>query len=219
MKTTLLQKVKDGLFIFSLLATFLTLTYCSDQGRENTRKSVNDFKAYVTEHKDAAANYMDQKWEDMEKEYNDKKAEADKNLDKMDQEMKDSYYATVANWEVFKTKYQSNQKEKEDMAKAEALKATVIPKDVNTDLSNVSGKNIANVFEHFVTRVDNNKEAYSAEEWTHLNNYWKSLNDLSARLDDEGKISKEDNRKLDGQRIKYMAIKTLNKPFAESENK
>lgn len=217
MKTTTLQKVKDGLFIFSLLATFLTLAYCSDQGKEKSRKSLEDFKAYVKEHKDATANYMDQKWEDLEKEYNQKKAELDKNADKMNQEMKDSYREAVVDWEVFKADYQMKQQEKEDQAKAEQLKATVIPKDVNTDLSNVSGKNIANVFEHFVTRVDNNKEAYSKEEWININNYWKSLNDLSARLDEEGKISREDSRKMDGLRIKYVAIKALNKPFAESE--
>ena len=86
-------------------------------------------------------------------------------------------------------------------------------------LSDVTGKNIVKVFDFFVTKVDNHKEEYSKEEWVNINNYWKSLNDVSARLDDVNAISKEDGRKLDGLRLKYTAIKALNKPFAESENK
>jgi hypothetical protein len=219
MKTTFLQKGANAFFAFTLLAAFFTFTSCGDQGKENARKSLNDFKAYVKEHKDATANYMDTKWEDMEKEYDQKKNDLDKNMDKMDQEMKESYQATVADWETFKAEYQMKQREKEDMAKAEQLKATIIPTDIHTDLSNVTGKNVVSVFEHFVNTVDNQKEMYSKEEWVNINNYWKSLNDLSGRLDDAHEISKEDGRRLDGLRIKYAAIKTLNKPFAESENK
>ncbi len=218
MKTTFFKRAVNTLFIFSLLTTFL-ITSCSDSEKENTRKSLNEFKAYVKEHKDATANYMDQKWEDIEKEYDEKRVELDKKADKMDQEMKDSYQATVNDWEAFKADYLNKQQEKEDMAKAEKLKATIVPSDIHTDLSNVNEKNIVSVFEHFVNTVDNQKEMYSKEEWININNYWKSLNDISARLDDEQKITKADNRKLDGQRIKYGAIKALNKPFAESENK
>lgn len=218
MKATYLQKAKDGLFIFAMLATFFTLSYCSDHGKEKTKKSINDFKVYVKEHKDATANYMDQKWEDMEKEYDMRKAELDKHVDKMDQEMKSSYDETVADWQAFKADYQMKRKEKEERAKVETLKASVVPADIHTDLSNVDGKNIVSVFEHFVNTVDNQKEIYSKEEWVHINDYWKSLKDVADRLDEAKQISKDDNKKLTGLKIKYMAIKTMNKPFAGSEN-
>ncbi len=218
MKTSFLKKASDALFIFTLLSLFLLLTYCTtDQGKENTRKSLTEFKAYVKEHKDATANYADHKWENLEKEYDQKKAELDKGLNEMDQEMKESYQSTVADWETFKADYAAKQKEKEDRMKAEQLRAAIIPNDISTDFSNVNGKNIANVFEHFVNTVDNKKELYSKEEWININNYWKSLNDLAGRLDDEQTISRKDSRKIDGLRIKYTAIKVLNKPFAESE--
>lgn len=219
MKTSIMQKVKNRLFVFSLLATILTLTYCTNQGKDQSRKSLTDFKAYVKEHKDASARYMNDKWDDIEKEYDEKKSVIDKDINDMDEEMKASYEATLADWESFKADYQQNQKEKAEQARAEQFKAAIVPKDVNTNLSNVTGKNIADVFEHFVNTVDNKKELYSKEEWININDYWKRLNNLSARLDEERKITREDSRKMDGIRIKYMAIKTLNKPFAESDNK
>ncbi|MES2380774.1 MAG: hypothetical protein V4538_07020 [Bacteroidota bacterium] len=218
MKTAFLQKAKDGLFIFAMLATFFTLSYCSDRGKEKTQKSIAEFKVYVKEHKDASEKYMDQKWEDMEKEYDLKKAELDKHADKMDQEMKNNYDETVAEWQAFKADYQIKRKEKEEMAKVETLKSAIVPADIHTDFSNVNGSNIVSVFEHFVNTVDSQKEIYSKEEWVLINDYWKSLKDLASRLDDAKKISKEDNRKLTGLKIKYMAIKTMNKPFAGSEN-
>ncbi|MES2559390.1 MAG: hypothetical protein V4590_06595 [Bacteroidota bacterium] len=218
MKTTFQQKISNVLFVFTLLSTFVLLTYCTNQGKEKTRESLTEFKAYVKEHKDATANYVDQKWEDLEKEYNQKKAELDKDLDKMDQEMKDSYRAAEADWEAFKTEYLLKQKEKEEQAKAEQFKATILPPEISTDFSNINGKNIAPVLEHFVNTVDNKKETYSKEEWININNYWKSLNDLAGRLDENHQVTREDSRKMDGLRIKYMAIKALNKPFAESEH-
>ncbi len=217
MKTTFLQKAKDGLFIFAMLATFFTLSYCSDHGNEKTKKSINDFNVYVKEHKQATASYVDQKWEDLEKEYDLKKAELDKQADKMDQEMKSSYEATVADWEAFKADYQIKRKAKEEMAKVESLKATIVPTDIRTDFSNVNGSNIASVFKHFVNTVDNQKEIYTKEEWEHINNYWKSLKDAANRLEEANQISKNDHKKITGLKIKYMAIKTLNKPFAGSE--
>lgn len=220
MKTTLHPKASAGIVLILVsIATLFIFPSCTDQEKENTRQSIRDFKVYVKEHKDATANYLDRKWEDLEKEYNEKIAALDKKTDKMDREMKESYQAAKDDWEVFKADYLAKQAEKEKAAEADQLKTSIIPSDIHTDFSNVTGKNIAAVFEHFVNTVDNRKESYSKEEWININNYWKSLNDVSVRLDDANEISREDRRKMDGLRLKYAAIKTLNKPFAESETK
>lgn len=220
MKTTFQSKVSAGIVLMlALIATLFLFPACTDQEKENTRQSLHDFNAYVKEHKDATANYLDQKWEDMQKEYDEKTARLDKKMDKMDQEMKENYQAAKNDWEVFKTDYLARQAEKEKLAEADRLKTSIIPSDIHTDFSNITGKNVVAVFEHFVNTVDNRKEEYSKEEWININNYWKSLNDVSARLEEANKVSPEDKRRLDGQRIKYTAIKTLNKPFAESETK
>ncbi len=219
MKTISLKKPTNSLFILLMLTTSLAFTSCSDSGKENTRKSLNEFKDYVAVHKNAQEKNLDKKWEDLEKDYNEKKAKLDNDFDKMDQDMKNGYKEAIANWDDFKADYQRELKEKEDMAKAELLKVTLLPKDINTDFTNIIGKNIADVFVHFVNTVDAHKEMYSKEEWININNYWESLKNLANRLDDEHKISKENNRKIAGQKIKYGAIKVLNKPFSESENK
>jgi hypothetical protein len=215
MRTIVHPKAFALLLMAGLLTAFFTFSACTDQGKENARKSLDDFKAYVKEHKDATVAYMDQEWDDMQMEFDRKKAELDKNMNKMDNEMKKSYEEALADWETFKADYQVKRSERN----AEKLRATIVPSDIHTDLSNVTSKNIAAVFEHFVNTVDNNKETYSKEEWVSINNYWKSLNDLAGKMDDDHKITREDSRKMDALRLKYGAIKVLNKPFAESENK
>jgi Rps23 Pro-64 3,4-dihydroxylase Tpa1-like proline 4-hydroxylase len=222
MKTTFLKSVDqeiNGIFLALLLLTIFTLPYCTDQSKEKTHRSLNEFNAYVKEHKDASENYADQKWEDLEKEYNNKKADLDKNANKMDQEMKASYDNAIADWDSFKNSYLLKQKEKEDQKRADELKAKLVPMGTNIDFSNIDSKNIAAVYDHFVNTVDKNKDFYSKEEWINITNYWKSLNDMETRLDQTHSIPKPDLRKIEGLQIKFVAIKALNKPFAESENK
>jgi hypothetical protein len=214
MKTQNTLQTYIGTYGFLVLSAIF-LSSCSDKGREQTQKSLTEFKIYVKEHKEAADKYAEEKWEDIEKEYEDKKADLDKNVQDMDKEMKQSYANAVADWEEFKNDLDSRAKAKQQEKKATELKHTFAPDYIKTDMSNISGKNIVIVYTHFFNVIEKNKEVYTKEEWVIANDYWNTLNDIRDRLDEQKAISKEDNRDINEIRIKYGATKALNKPFAE----
>ena len=160
---------------------------------------------------------LDEQWENIEREYEEKRAEVELHADKMESELKDSYHQTEAKWGEYKQKMQERQETRQKEKEAMLLRSSLTPAGIDADLGNVTAANIRSVYEHFFEVVENNKETYSKEQWVHINNYWQSLNDVKDRLDKTNSITKEDEKKIKGIKAKYAATKALNKPFATSE--
>ncbi len=218
METRLLfKKISNYLFSFTLLLFLLMLTYCVDEKKESNKKRLEDFKAYVHEHTEAADQYLDSKWEELDSVYQVKKAAVDSDIDKLDQEKKDSYQKAVADWESFKEDLREKQELRAQNSRFEKMKTTLVPDDINTDLSNVTSDNIAGVYTHFYKTVDANKDNYSKEEWAQINNFWINLGYHKEKIDKIKAISEKDNKTINNIRLRYTAIKALNKPFADSE--
>jgi len=215
MKTLYTRQMPSGLSIFVILFAIFVFSACSDKGRTQLQRSLTEFKMYVKEHKEAADKYAEEKWEDIEKEYQEKKADLDKQADKMDKEMKQSYANAVADWEEFKNDMESKREAKHQEKQSRELKKTLAPEYIKTDMSNITGKNIVMVYKHFFEVIEKNKEVYTREEWTVANDYWNDLNAIREKLEEKNAISKEDNREINDIRIKYGATRALNKPFAE----
>jgi hypothetical protein len=198
-----------------ILLSFFIFSACSNEGKEKANKSLDDFKTYVKEHQESTEKYSEEKWEDIEREYQEKKADLDKKADKMDREMKESYHNAQADWEDFKNDISNRHLVKEQKKQEEKLIHTFAPDHIKADMANITGENIASVYIHFFDVVEKNKEIYSKEEWATVNNYWKKLNDIKDRLDENKAISKSDNRQINEIKLKYGATKAMNKPFAQ----
>lgn len=199
-----------------ILLSFIVVSSCSNEGREKTNKSLEEFKTYVKEHKESAERYTEEKWEDIEREYQEKKAELDKSADKMDREMKEKYNNAQSDWEDFKNDISTRRMLKEQKKQEEKLIRTFTPDYIMTDMTNITGENIASVYVHFFGVIEQNKETYTKEEWRSVNDYWNKLNDIRDRLDENKAISKADNKRINEIKLKYGATKAMNKPFAES---
>ncbi len=222
MKSTLSGLLSTGSFMGLMVLSFLTLSYCSGNGKEKGRKSLNNFKAYVAERKEHAYKYTDKKWDELESDYSKQKEQLEKDMDKMDEEMKRSYQNALAEWEDFKNDYYMRQQqisveEEPGNNVSDKLLSMLVPSGVRTDLANIGGGDIEGVYRYFVKTVDKNRDLYSKEEWVRINNYWKRLNHLHTKLDEVGAISDSDDKKINGHMVKYVAIRALNKPFSDSE--
>src|SRR5690606_35932272 len=145
---------------------------------------------------------------------NEKKAKVEAKADKLEAEAKQSYQQTVNDWEAYKQKATERQALRQAEKDAVLLRASLVPAGIKANLSNVDGKNVASVFQHFIDEVENKKETYSKEEWINVNNYWQSLNDVADKLETQQKIAKADLKTIRGIKTKYAATKVLNKPFA-----
>lgn len=207
------------LFIPVLLLSFFLLSYCTGKQTRNTDRSVEEFKGYVDEQVNKLDSTVEENWEEVEKTYNEKKSRAGEKMDKMEASVKESYNKAVADWEGYKQNVEERRRVKQAEKDAALLKASLVPADIRSDLSNVNSSNIAAVYKHFIEQVETNKETYSKEQWVHVNNYWQSLNDVHEKLNKTRSVSSADNKTISGIKTKYAATKVLNKPFAESENK
>lgn len=205
------------IFIPVLLVIFFTLSYCTEKQHNKTEDAVEDFKGYVNTQVNNADNETEQKWEDIEKTYAEKKAKADAHADKLEADAKEGYRKAVNDWEQYREKASERQQMRQAEKDAKLLRSSLVPAGIDTDLKNITGANIASVYEYFFSVVEKNKETYSKEQWVNINNYWQSLNDVKERLDQSKAISKEDNKTIRGIKSKYATTKALNKPFAEAE--
>jgi hypothetical protein len=219
MKKSTFFQTQSWIFVPTLLLCFFMLSYCTHTQQQQTDNSVEEFKEYVNTKVNKVEDETEENWEAIEREYNEKKAKADAKAAKLEAEAKQSYDKAVSDWDTYKSKSIEKQLLKQAEKEARLLRSSLVPAGIDVDLSNVNGNNIVSVYEHFIDVIENNKETYSKEQWINVNNYWKSLNDVRDRLDKNNAISKGDNKVINGLKTKYGAIKVLNKPFAQSENK
>jgi len=201
-----------------MLCLASTLFFTSCDNNDQVKKDTEDFKTYVQNHKDSADMYMDEQWDKLEAEYNERKAKLEMDTAKMGQEVRSNYNEAVNNWEQFKADYTTRKQEKEnEMAQAdmEKLRVTLVTEDAKSDYTGLTATNIKNVYEHFVSTVKGNKDTYTKEQWTTINNTYKALNDAKQNLAKD--ITAADKKIIGELQLEYTAIKAVNRPFADTD--
>lgn len=198
-----------------LLCGAATLFFTSCDNNQQVKKDTDDFKTYVQNHKDSADVYMDEQWDKLEAEYNEKKAKLEMDTAKMGQEVRSTYNDAVNNWEQFKADYTAKKEEKQRMEDMKTFRTQLVNEEVKDDYTGLTPTNIKDVYEHFVSTVKTNKDAYTKEQWEVVNNTYQALNDR--RKDLASQITSADKETITKLQIEYTAIKAVNKPFADTD--
>lgn len=193
------------------VAATLIFTACGND--EQLRKDTAELRDYVNNHRDSVEVYAETQWDNLEAEYNTKKAKLD--TSKMATELRETYNETARDWETFKADYAVKREEKVKLAEEDAFRATLAIQGVRPDYTDLSNTNILAEYEHFVTTVKANKDLYSKEQWLVVNNSWKALQGRKKEIDNN--IASADNTKIARLQLEYTAIKATNRPFADSE--
>lgn len=202
-----------GLMLMMAWATVFT-TACNNAEKEKRERDLQDFKTYVKEHRDKAEQYAQNSWDELNSEFEKKKAELDKQVDKMDDKARESYNQAVSEWETFKTEYKARAAEREKIEAMDKLRATLVIDGVRTDYTNLTARDAAKQYEHFVTTVKANKDTYTRDQWTAINVNYQALNGRKRELEKD--IPAADLKKIIKLQLEYTAIKAVNRPFAEN---
>jgi len=80
-----LTTMKQILTIIALTVGSIAFVACSEE--KKAEKSYEDFKEYVSEHRDSAAAYYDKEWATLETEYNEKRQKAEEKIGGWNDEM------------------------------------------------------------------------------------------------------------------------------------
>lgn len=202
-----------GLQLICVMALFAS---CGEQEKQKREQKLNDFNAYVQRHQDSLDYYAQRSWDEVNAEYEQKRAEFDKDMDKMDEQAKERYNKTVSDWENFKAKYEQKAKETAAVMEMDRLRATLAIEGVRPDYTDLKAEDVAREYEHFVNTVDANKDVYTKEQWLVINVNYKALNGRKRELEKD--IKSADMPKITKQQLRYTGIKAVNRPFAEEAN-
>ena len=185
-----------------------------------TKKDVDSLAQYVDSVDKADPVYTTAKWSEIEAGYSDREVKVDKNATALAAEEKQKADDSKAKFNALKDRYEMKIKEKEEEAKKPdyrmVLRSSLFGEGkIGTDINFkwVTANNIKDVYERFVNTVDDNKGKYTREDWDEIKVLYEALD--SRKNEVEKDLATKDNLKIAGLKIKFAAIKSVERPVAK----
>ncbi|MDB5284157.1 MAG: hypothetical protein JWO06_3232 [Bacteroidota bacterium] len=201
-------------WLIILTITSLTLSTCDQQQKERTKRRVADLKDYVQRHRDSIDIYANRKWDSLDHEFVLKENELVEDTVRMDDDIRQSYYNTLNDWQSLKAEYARKSVEQQKINQMDDLRKSLTMDGVRTDYTDLTAANILQEYEYFVNTVRTNKDTYTKEQWTVINVNYKALNGRNREVQKD--IPSGDASKIVKLQLEYNGIKALNRPFADN---
>ncbi len=203
----------------TLLITAFGMMACDNRNNSEADRDVKNLRSYLDSVKKAERNSADDYWDRVEKGYEEKKQQVENKAAQMDDKMKKEYADIQNDFREFKEDYIREREQAKEVRKAKLRDALYGANMVNAELKMafMNETNVVKVYETFVNTVSDHKDEYSKEDWNDIQNLYERME--VRRKEFESKISSKDNRSIAGIKLKFFAIKAVNRPFSESELK
>lgn len=210
--------------VLGLAVIALGFTSCKDEKAVEAEKTVDSYVMYVDSLGNVASEDAKENWDGIEATYQLKSGDAQAALANMKDNTaaQERLAAATAKYEAMKAKYEAEVKENAKVAVAANPKQQLrnalfgegkIGEDMN--FSWVNKDNILGIYQNFVNTVDNNKDAYSREDWDEVKLMYEALDSRKNTVEKEG-LSGDDNRKIAGLKLKFAPMYTLNRMGAKN---
>jgi hypothetical protein len=205
--------MKKILTICAYAATII-FSSCENEADKQAKASVKEFTSYVDSVSKITPDYSSDggAWQSIENGYKVKEAKATaveaslKEGDKKDiQDARNKYTEYKNRIETEKAKYD----EKIAQDKKQKMRDSLFGEGKATDLafSWVDASNIVDVYKDFVSKVNDNKDSYSKQDWEEIKMMKESLD--ARRESIENTLSNKQKLKIKELQGKYSAIKVL----------
>jgi hypothetical protein len=215
--------MKNTKLVLGLALIAIGFTACKDEKTEQAKIKVDNYVMYVDSLSNVAAEDTKDNWMEIESEFKLKSAEAEVALADMADDAE-----SKARIEASRAKYETMRANLEKM-RAEALEA--MPANPKQQMRNalfgegkvgddmnfafVNKNNILSVYQQFVNTVENNKDAYTREDWDEIKLMYEALDSRKNTVEKEG-LTSDDNRKIAGLKLKFAPMYTVNRMGAKS---
>jgi hypothetical protein len=219
---------KTKLFIAAAILS-AGFTACNSENKE-AKQNAEMLNTYVDSIESATPIYTTANWTAIDNGYQERLAKAEKDLATLNAEEKAKADASKAKYEALKAKYELAIKEQETKTMMESS-ANAAPNyrkilrdrlfgegKIGDDMqfTFVNADNILSVYKNFVNTVDDNKDKYTREDWDEVKVLYEALDNRKNAVEKEG-LKGADNLKIAGLKVKFAAIKSVNRPGAKVE--
>ena len=210
----------------TLIATVAVLicgfTACKNKTNEQAKLEASNFNMYVDSVNGLTHVYTEENWQAIDQGYNERVARLEQQISTLEAEDKAKAEESKAKYAQLKATYEQN------IAKAKAEATDVDSRQVLRDRLFGEGKiaadmqfgfvnatNVLGIYETFVNTVDNNKDAYSREDWDEIKVLYEALDTRKNEIEKE--MTGPDNRKIAGLKIRFASIKAVNRPGTKGD--
>ena len=205
----------------AFVAVAIMLVSCNDGKKELAQEKVESYQAYIDSITQVATIEVMANWDAIENDCKIRQAEANNALVtiKENSEMKKSVDESTLKFESFKAEVMAEHERMEMhnskmMMRQSLLGSSYTGGDMKFDWINKD--NILSVYQNFVDTVDENKDAYSREDWDEIKLLYEAIDTRKNTVEKEG-LTSADNRKIAGLKLKFAPMYTLNRMGAKSE--
>ncbi|MEO6667851.1 MAG: DUF6565 domain-containing protein, partial [Ferruginibacter sp.] len=210
--------MKKTKLLFGTLILAAGFVACNDSN--DTKRDVDNLAQYVDSVDKMDPVYTTAKWTEIETGYADREARVEKNASVLQAEEKQRADETRARFTALKGKYEMKMKETEEAAKKPdyrmVLRTNLFGEGkIGTDMGFnwVTANNIKDVYDRFVTTVDDNKDKYTREDWDEIKVLYEALDNRKNEVEKD--LATKDNMKIAGMKIKFASIKSVERPSAK----
>lgn len=201
-----------------MIAAVAGMAACSNKDK-GAEQSVRDLDMYVDSVERDNVNYYndDTYWANVEAGYEEKRQRVEAKAAQLDDKLKAEYAELQNDYAELKEKYTAERARMKDNYKVVLRTALFGEGVIGDDMSFnfMTAANAASVYETFVNTVSNNKDTYTREDWDEIKVLYEAMDTRKNEIEKE--LSAADNRSIAAQKIRFVAIKAVNRPGAKAE--
>lgn len=215
--------MKRSFLTLATATVILGFTACKDSAKEAAKQDAQNLTAYVDSVESATPVYTEANWTAIDEGYRERAVKAEAALEKLEA-------ADKAKTEEAKAKYATLKLTYEAKIKAAEMPAAPAAGDYRSILRNrlfgegkvgadmnfsfVNADNILATYQNFVDAVDAGKKDFTREDWDEIKVLYEALDSRKNTVEKEG-LKSADNLKIAGLKVKFAAIKSINRPGAK----
>jgi len=206
----------NKLTLIAAVAIFMTaFTACKNKTNEQAKLEATSFNTYVDSVNGIQHVYTEENWMAIDKGYTEREARLEQQISNLEAEDKAKAEESRAKYQALKATYEQNlaaAKAGTEVDSKQVLRDRLFGEGkISADMQFgfVTPANVLNIYETFVTTVDNNKDAYSREDWDEIKVLYEALDTRKNEIEKE--MDGADNRKIAGLKIRFASIKAANR--------
>lgn len=213
-----MKKVIKSIGVLTIL---LAIVSCTSKQEKKVQQLTDNYIRFVDSVAAIPADEAATKWNEIEKVYDKKVNQLNREVDKLDNKsaIDKKINEADARYENFKIiiieKKVVLDAQNEDLKEKKVLFGADYVSD-NFKFEWVNKDNILAVYDHFVTTVSTYKDAYSREDWDEIKMLYEALDTRKNTIEKEG-LTSSDNRKIAMLKIKFAPMFTFNRMGAKSD--